>query len=306
MSMKDKPSALITGATGFVGSHLAEHLASQGWQVTLLVRPTAKEPRTALQQLPRFVFDGKTESLVEYMREQKPDVIFHLASLFRAVHVTAEVTPLVESNVLLGTQLLEAASLAGVRYFVNTGTVWQHFSGEGYDPVNLYAATKQAFESVLAYYTSATEVRAITLKLSDTYGPNDERGKLVSVLERASRTGETITMSPGEQLVDIVHIFDVVRAFRMAAERLMSDSVERQETYFVTTGHPMKLRDWVTEYARIAGLDLKIEWGVRAYRPREVMVPYSGSSLPGWKPEYDLERGVRELRQRLAAEGHGT
>ena len=91
MSIKDKPSALITGATGFVGSHLAEHLASQGWQVTLLVRPTAKEPRTALQQLPRLVFNGETESLVEYMREQKPGVIFHLASLTRAVHVTAEV-----------------------------------------------------------------------------------------------------------------------------------------------------------------------------------------------------------------------
>src|SRR6185369_2293438 len=112
MNMKDKPSALITGATGFVGSHLAEHLASQGWQVTLLVRPTAKEPRSALRQFPRFVFDGKTESLVDFMREKKPDVIFHLASLFRAGHVTAEVTPLVESNVLLGTQLLEAASLA--------------------------------------------------------------------------------------------------------------------------------------------------------------------------------------------------
>jgi nucleoside-diphosphate-sugar epimerase len=302
MGMKDKPSALITGATGFVGSHLAEHLASQGWRVTLLVRPTAKEPRSALQQFPRFVFDGKTESLVEYMREKKPDVVFHLASLFRAVHVTADVTPLVESNVLLGTQLLEAASLTGVRNFVNTGTVWQHFSGEVYDPVNLYAATKQAFEGVLTYYTNATDLRAITLKLSDTYGPEDERGKLVSVLDRASRTGETITMPPGEQLVDIVHVFDVVRAFRMAAERLMNDSVERFETYFVTARRPMKLREWVTEYVRIAGLDLKIEWGVRPYRPRELMVPYSGPSLPGWKPEYDLERGVLELRQRSSAD----
>jgi nucleoside-diphosphate-sugar epimerase len=304
MSLKHNPRALVTGATGFVGSHLAEHLATEGWHVTLLVRPTAKEPRSALQQFPRFVFDGKTESLVEYMREQKPDVVFHLASLFRAVHVTAEVTPLVESNILLGTQLLEAASLAGVRYFVNTGTVWQHFSGEGYDPVNLYAATKQAFESVLAYYTSATDVRAITLKLSDTYGPNDERGKLVSLLERASRTGETVTMSPGQQLVDIVHVFDVVRAFRMAAERLMT-AVDLTETFFVTSGAPMKLRDWVTEYVKLAELNLNVEWGVRPYRPRELMVPYFGKSLPGWKPEYDLKRGVRELRQRTALEGSG-
>ena len=304
MTLENKPKALITGSTGFVGSHLAEHLASEGWQVTLLVRPSAKEPRAAIRQLPRFVFDGKTESLVGFMKQEKPDVIFHLASLFRAAHVTSEVTGLIESNVLLGTQLLEAASLAGVNCFVNTGTVWQHYSGQDFDPVNLYAATKQAFEAVLAYYTRATSIRAITLKLSDTYGPEDERGKLVSALERASRTGETISMSPGEQLVDIVHVYDVVRAFRIAAERLLSNMVDTEETYFVTTGSPTSLKDWVAEYVRVAGFNLKIDWGVRPYRPRELMVPYSGATIPGWKAEYDLERGVREIRRRAASEGN--
>ena len=196
------------------------------------------------------------------------------------------------------------ASLAGVNCFVNTGTVWQHYSGQDYDPVNLYAATKQAFEAVLAYYTRATSIRAITLKLSDTYGPEDERGKLVSALERASCTGETISMSPGEQLVDIVHVYDVVRAFRIAAERLLSNVVDAEETYFVTTGRTVSLKDWVTEYVRVAGFNLKIDWGVRPYRPRELMVPYSGATIPGWKAEYDLERGVREIRRRAASEGN--
>ena len=75
--------------------------------------------------------------------------IIHLASLYLASHRPDQVADLVNANILLGTSLLEAAKLAGVRWFLNTGTIWQNYQSpecsDEYHPVNLYAATKQAF-----------------------------------------------------------------------------------------------------------------------------------------------------------------
>src|SRR4051812_1833664 len=105
-------------------------LASAGWDV---------------EQFDR----GSTERIVARLKACKPDVVFHLASLFVSDHRVQDVQNLVESNLLFGTQLLEAMAQAGVKRIINTGTSWQcpH-------PFNLYAATKQAFESILGYYVS--------------------------------------------------------------------------------------------------------------------------------------------------------
>ncbi|WP_144034102.1 NAD-dependent epimerase/dehydratase family protein [Sporomusa silvacetica] len=65
----------------------------------------------------------------------------------------------------------------------------------------MYTATKQALESLSRYYTQTTSMRMITLKLLDTYGPNDPRPKLFSLLNRIAQTGETLDMSGG-QMVD--------------------------------------------------------------------------------------------------------
>ena len=63
----------------------------------------------------------------------------------------------------------------GVKILVNTGTSWQHYENKDYSPVNLYAATKQSFEAILQYYVEVASLKAITLKLFETYGLDDPR-----------------------------------------------------------------------------------------------------------------------------------
>ena len=87
---------------------------------------------------------------------------------------------------------------------------WQHFGTPDYRPVNLYAATKQAFEDVLAYYADAQGIAAVTLELYDTYGPGDPRRKLIRILFEAARSGEPIQLSPGEQVIELLHVDDAV------------------------------------------------------------------------------------------------
>lgn len=229
------------------------------------------------------------------MQRSRPDVVFHLASLFLAQHTPEQVLPLLQSNILLGTQLLEAMRLAGTHALINTGTCWQYFERETYSPVNLYAATKQAFEDVLAYYVEATGVRVINLLLFDTYGRGDTRKKLLPLLLDSLENDTVLEMSPGHQILDLLHIDDLCAAYLHAAELLSDPQRPSATTYAVSGGQRQSLRKIVNLLEQAAGRPLRVAWGAKPYRGREVMQPWTGMSLPGWAPRVDLLTGLRDL-----------
>jgi nucleoside-diphosphate-sugar epimerase len=267
-------TVLVTGGTGFIGSNLVHNLVQRGWNVHLIVRPDSKFDliHGIKQKLTCHVFEGSTTELSEILRRVQPSIVFHLASYFRAQHVPNDIEPMLSSNLLFAVQLLDAMAKEGVRLMVNTGTVWQHYEGKEYSPVCLYAATKQAFEALLQFYVEANDINVITLKLADTYGPNDPRPKLLSQIRKAAGEGAALEMSPGEQHVDFVHVDDVVEAYFSAALRLFHGDVNGHERYSVTSGRPIKLRDFVNEFIQNEKLVVNINWGARAYRKREVFL----------------------------------
>lgn len=285
--------ALVTGATGFIGGHLVSHLAQEGWQVHIVIREGSNLNDLAeFSHVIKHTHDGTTQGMIRLVGEAKPHVVFHLASLFLAQHEPKDVEPLVLSNVLLGSQLLEAMRVNGVSQLVNTGTSWQHYNNDDYNPVCLYAATKQAFEDILAYYTEVASIKAVTLQLFDTYGADDPRPKLFHLLAKTAKSQEKLAMSPGEQLIDLVHIDDVVDAYHCAIGTLDNMSAGHK-VYAVSSGKPLPLRELVSIYEKAASVKLPIEWGKRSYRPREVMVPWNrGVTLPGWYPKVSLAEGI--------------
>lgn len=288
--------ALVTGATGFVGSHLVPGLVRAGWQVHVVSRANSRMPEaTDFSQVIQHVHDGSTEGMLRLVGDAKPVVVFHLASLFLSQHEAGDVERLVLSNILFGNQLLEAMKVHGVKQLINTGTSWQHYENLAYSPVNLYAATKQAFEALMQFYVEAEGLRAISLKLFDTYGPNDPRPKLMSLLKRVAEDMQPLAMSPGEQRLDLVHVDDVVQAYFVAAERLLAGAVHGHESYAVPSGQPIKLRALVQLVEREIGRELPIQWGARPYRLREVMKLWDGKLLPGWSAKIKLEKAIQDM-----------
>lgn len=290
----DQRIALVTGATGFIGKHLARRLVQDGWKVHMLSRATSRLPdKPEFIQITNYIYDGSTESVVNCVAQVKPDVVFHLASLFISQHSAQDITPLILSNVLFGNQLLDAMQANNVRYLINTGTSWQHYNDDDYNPVCLYAATKQAFESILEYYIQTDSIKAITLKLFDTYGSDDPRPKLFHLLKKATQSGEPLNMSAGEQLIDLVHIDDVINAYIVAAQRLIEGKVSQHERYAVSSKRSISLKEFVKLYTTITGQKASINWGARPYRNREVMIPWNkGIALEGWQSTIKLEDGI--------------
>jgi|GEM_PF-77423 nucleoside-diphosphate-sugar epimerase/GT2 family glycosyltransferase len=294
-----KRRVLITGGAGFIGSHLVRACLREGWQVAVLYQPEngIAQIQEVLSQIDAYPVIGKSGEVIEIFRKFRPELVFHLASVFISDHKTEDVPTLIDANVAFGAQILESMAQHKTPYLINTGTSWQHFEDDEYNPVNLYAATKQAFEDILQYYVEATPLKAITLKLYDTYGPADPRPKLFNLLERTAQEKTQLKMSPGEQLIDIVYIDDVVDAFIAAAKRLFEGKVDRHEIYAISSGRPIQLRDLVNIYKAITGYELDLIWGGRPYRGREVMVPWTGGKhLPDWSPKISLEQGIKNCK----------
>lgn len=273
---------LVTGSNGFIGSHLCARLR-QGHEVFYLARPHNPMQEPGANGKTFFFANNNIGALTLFLRQNQIEGIIHLASLYLQTHQEKDIPDLIQSNVYLGTAILEAASKAGVQWFINTGTIWQNYNvpdySDQYCPVNFYAATKQAFMDIAKYYTEATNIRICTLKLCDTYGPNDTRRKIYALFEENARTGELLKMSAGEQKMDILHIDDVVKGFVHLTE-MMHNGEDLRDEYVLSSGNQLTLRELAKKYEQNHNVHLNIEWGALPYRVREVMRPYKGNVLP--------------------------
>lgn len=291
--------ALVTGATGFIGGRLVSRLLAEGWEVHCLVRPSSD-----LRDLPAAVAVHRVgqdlHQIADVLDATRPDLVYHLASLYLAAHAREQASALVDANVTFPVLLAEAMEHTGIRRMVNTGTAWQHFDtgaagAAGYNPVNLYAATKQAAQDLLRYYHNAHSFSIVTLELFDTYGRGDPRRKLVQLLVDAALSGESLAMSPGEQLIDLTHVDDVADAFLIAGLRVLEAAAPIDERYLLA-GERLKVHELVNLVASTLGQPLDVRLGARPYRAREVMepvAPRASDRLPGWQR-------IRELRSELS------
>lgn len=279
---------LVTGVTGFIGMNLLKALNDK-YVVYVLVRPTTDLSKVSTEHI--FVFDDNIVELSNYLRTNKIRGIVHLASLYITQHQPMQIKDLILSNVYLGAALLEAAVEANVKWFLNTGTIWQNYipDSQEYCPVNLYAATKQAFIDMAKYYTEISELKFCTLKLCDTYGPDDTRPKILTLFKRIAETGETLDMSPGEQLIDLVYIDDVVDGFEHLILMLENDACIKND-YVLSSGHPIRLKDLASMYEEITGKVLNINWGGRRYKQREVMIPWQEGNVL-----FKIDRDMRKV-----------
>lgn len=283
---------VMTGATGFLGGYIAKRL-TELHQVWCIVRKDSIIQD--LSSIPvALIYSDRYDNLYDELQKVKPDLVIHLAGIFLGEHNRDNIEGMLEANLKFTCVFWDAAFQAGCKNFINTGTYWQNYLGETYNPVNLYAATKQAAEDLLLYYIKVKKSKAITMQIFDSYGPNDKRNKVLNLVAKL-QNGDEIDMSQGEQKLYFCYVEDIVSAYERAIELVVSMDEGEYHKYAIRSKDPISLRTIIDEYLQIAGKDIKCNWGKRSYREREIMNPDGiGEPLPGWEAKYTLQQGLQK------------
>lgn len=291
---------LISGSTGFIGKHLLRRLLKNKIKPFAIIRPSTNADDLISQGIKFFIFTGDIEALADFIKINDIKGIIHLASLFLASHQSDDIKNLIESNINFSTSLLEASVKSEVKWFINTGTFWQHYNNADYSPVNLYSAMKQAFEDISKYYIETSNINFVTIKLNDTFGQEDTRPKIFNLWNKISQTGETLDMSPGDQIMDISYIDNVIDGYEQMI-KLLSQDFEKQlngKSFAIKSNEYMTLKELAKLYENTTGKKLNINWGKREYREHEVMIPWNkGEIIPGWEQKISLKEGIKKTMQ---------
>ena len=294
--------ALVTGASGYIGGALVSRLVGSGWQVSVIGRLSQRFGNYSKKNpdLQCYALEEDFQNLEGIVRDSNPTVVFHVASKIKADTSEASLTSLIRANITFGSNLLAAMTKNRTPFFLNVGSYWEHYNNEEFNPVDLYAASKRSFDCMLVYFTEAFGIRATTLELYDVYGPNDSRGKIIDTLLVAAKNDLKVEMSPGHQLMNFVHVSDVIDGFMIVANGMLSNSVFALDRYALRAGNSYSLREVKEVIEEVSGKKINIEWGSFDYKDRTVMFPPDKVKvLDSWEPKISLEVGLRDIYRRL-------
>jgi nucleoside-diphosphate-sugar epimerase len=290
----------VTGGSGFVGSHLVRTLVQFGAQVTALYpEPTA--PRLQdLESIERVVFDLQNpDSVVTSLSEARPEIVFHLAA-YGVQRRDRDLTKAVLTNVSGAAAVVEGAAQAGTRIVVHIGTSAEYGGlaepipeDAEIRPAGIYAATKAAGTIVARARARELGVRWLGLRPFVTFGPGEDRDKLVPYVITRALGGEPVITTGGTQIRDFVYVEDLVLGVAMAPFCDLADG----EILNLGTGVGTSVGEIIDLIARTIGrADLRI--GARNLSvddvPRQVAdVTKQRRLLPAWRPTTSLDEGIR-------------
>ncbi len=295
---------LITGGTGFIGSHLVHSLLQNGHELFILARQNSKtwridDIKEEISLLPYSNFDD-----IEKVFENGFDGVIHLATLYKKNDDISAIPEMIEANVSFPSVLLQQAAKSNCRFFINTGTCFEYklssfplTEGHPTDGYNFYAATKLAFEQILQYTSSHSSLRTATLRLFYPYGEKDNR-KLITLLMDAFINCKPITVSKGEQQINYTYISDLVDAYNKSLIFITSDKYKQHEVFNIGIDQTVSIKEIVTTLEDITGKQSIVTFG-DTYPEGEIMhmnCNYSkAKEYLGWQPANDIKKGLQHI-----------
>lgn len=307
MTLRGKP-VLVTGAGGFLGSHLCERLVRKGARVRALVHYNSRGSMGWLDQ-------SKLASEMEILAGDVCDpatcetaiagqkVIFHLAALSTVPYSYRSPASFVRNNIDGTLCMLEAARRFGVERFIQASSSQTYDSAletpiseerrlKAHSP---YGATKIACDSLVDAWHSTYDVPGIVLKLFYTFGPRQSVRNVVPTIITQLLDGPIIKLGNLEPVRDFIFVEDAIDAYVRAVTA--PDAVGA--TLNICGRKEISIGDLATMIAGLMGSELQIVQDRKQARPerreavRIVGDSSAASQLLGWRPRVDLEEGLR-------------
>lgn len=302
---------LITGAGGFIGSHLAEALIGAGAEVTALIRYSSRGDWGNLEHLPRDkkaslrVVAGNIEDSDFVDRAAAGnDVIFHLAALIGIPYSYAAPRSYIRTNVEGTLNVLEAARRHGARRIIHTSTS-EVYGSARFTPMtedhplqaqSPYAASKVGADQLARSYHLSFHLPVSILRPFNTYGPRQSARAVIPTLIAQALTGGSVRIGSLTPIRDLLFVEDTVRGFTRMAE---SESAVG-ETVHLGSGTGVSIGEMArTLFALMGKEHVELIEEESRKRPEESEVTRlvcdasRAEAILGWKPRVSLDEGLR-------------
>jgi nucleoside-diphosphate-sugar epimerase len=284
-------SVLITGASGFLGSHLSPRLVAAGARV----HAVSRWPR--ISDLPGMRWWDCQMEDVEAVRallvETKPEIIYHLSGMVNGAPELRLVLPTFHSLLRSTVNLLTVATEQGCRRVVLVGSL-EEPAGSVVDvsPASPYGAAKLGVAAYGRMFHRLFGTPTVILRTYMTYGPGQPEWKVIPSVIGALLRGEAPELSSGTQRLDWIYIDDVMEGFLRSG---YAPAVEGA-TLEIGSGSTASIREVVAILARLFDCRAEPRFGVLPDRPWAVARaadPMEARARLGWAPTVSLEEGLR-------------
>jgi dTDP-glucose 4,6-dehydratase len=310
------PTALVTGITGFIGSHLAARLVQLDYDVFGLVRPCASRDLKPIQPLLSEIalLSGdltSSNSVMNVLRNANPDVIFHLAALSPVRYSFEHPFQFQEAN-YIGTlnivhSLTELSDFKRRRLLVaSTAEVYGMQDHRPFkedlplNPTSPYAVSKAAMDMYLRMAARVFDLDCVIMRPTNTYGRKEEKGFIVEHLISSMILGQKAYVGAPNSIRDYIHVSDHVEAYVLAAEHERAHG----EVFNFGSGVGISNKDLTHKCSKMLNFNAhNIVFG--SYPPGYPMRPLvsdqpyvvldssKAKNLLGWRPKVTLEQGLQ-------------
>lgn len=304
----------VTGAGGFIASHLVEQLVFQGASVRAFVRYNSRGDYGLLRYIPEPTL-RKVEICFGDLRDYDAilhavrgmDIVFHLGALIAIPYSYLHPREVVETNVLGTFNILQACRENKVERLVHTSTSEVYGTGR-YVPMDEghplqaqspYAASKIAADKLAESFFCTYDLPVVTIRPFNTFGPRQSARAVIPTIISQALAGQKIRIGNLTTKRDFTFVLDTVRGFLMAGS---IPGIEG-ETFNLGTGKEISVGEVITLTSGILGKELMVEQDPERFRPEksEVMRLLSDFSKAreslGWSPKWSFEEGLKQTIQ---------
>jgi len=306
-----KHGILVTGAGGFIGSHLAARLVELGGRVRALVRYNSRNDWGLLEQLPREILQAIevipgdiTDPYSTRRAVQGCSLVFHLAALIAIPYSYVAPAQYVAVNCGGTLNLLEAARAEGVARFIHTSTS-ETYGTARYTPIDEdhplqgqspYSASKIGADKLAESYFLSFGLPVVTVRPFNTYGPRQSARAVIPTIITQALAGDTIKLGHLEPRRDLTFVGDTVDGFIKAA--IAPGAVG--QVINLGTGGTVSIGELAQTIIGLMGPPKTIVSTTERSRPEASEVWHlesdnrKGKDLLGWQPQTTLEDGLAQ------------
>lgn len=316
-AMGPRMKMLVTGAGGFIGSHVVEKLLRSGHTVRALVRYNSRghwghleDISSSLLRRVEIVLGDITD--LNLMRDlvQSCDVVLHLAALIAIPYSYRAPASYITSNVWGTLNVLEACRSARIGRVIVTSTSEVYGTAQ-YTPIDEdhplqaqspYAASKIAADKLAESYFRSFDLPVVTIRPFNTYGPRQSaRAIIPTIITQALANAPEIALGNLEPKRDLTFVEDTANAFGLAAE---TPDIEGETIHF-GCGQAISIGELATRCLSISGSSARVTSGIDRRRPERSEVGLlicnaaKAHRMLGWKAQVSLEEGLRRTAEYL-------